>query len=131
MPASYQIDVARRLVISRGVGYVTEAELLTHQRQLQHDPAFVPTFRQLWDCTAVTGGRVTAAGVRTLAAVTVFQPGTPRAIVVPGLLAYGLARMFQIWRSLHGERIAVFRELHAAQAWLEEVGVPTVHQEAR
>ena len=102
MPACYTIDGARRLVISRGVGYLTEAELLAHQRQLQHDPAFVPTFRQLWDLTAGTGGQITAAGVRTLAAVTVFQPGTRRAIVVPGLLAYGLARLFQLWRSVQG-----------------------------
>ena len=131
MPASYTIDAARQLVISRGVGELTEADLLAHQRQLQHDPAFVPTFRQLWDLTGVTGGQITAAGVRTLAAVTVFQPGTRRAIVVQGLLAYGLARMFQLWRSVQGERIAVFRELAPALAWLEESGVHPGSREAR
>jgi len=63
---------------------------------------------------------VTGAGIRQLATVSVFQPGTPRALVVTSPVMYGLARMFQTLRGLQGELIAVFRELEAACAWLEE-----------
>ena len=119
MPATYHIDVARKVVFSQGVGRLTDVDILDHQRQLAQDPAFDPTYRQLWDCSAVTEGTVTAAGIRVLAERSVFLPGTRRAIVSPRTAGYGLARMFQTLRNLQGEQTAVFRDLAAARAWLE------------
>ena len=120
MSVSYCIDVAHRSVTSRAMGYLTDTELWQHQCRLRHDPAFDPTFCELWDCSEVTTVAVTGAGIRQLATVSVFQPGTPRALVVTSPVMYGLARMFQTLRGLQGELIAVFRELEAACAWLEE-----------
>ena len=120
MPTCYTIDVAHQWVRSWAMGHLTDTDLWQHQQQLRHDPAFDPTFCELWDCTAVTTVAVTGACIRQLATVSVFQPGTPRALVAPGPTMYGLARMFQALRGLHGELIAVFREMEAACAWLEE-----------
>ena len=119
MPACYVIDVAHRIVISQALGRLTDSDLWQHQQRLRQDPMFDPTFCQLWDCTGVTAVAVTGEGLRQLATVSVFQPGTPRAIVAPNDAMYGLARMFQTLRGFQGEQIAVFRELADAHAWLE------------
>jgi hypothetical protein len=128
VPVTYHIDVARRLVLSHATGCLTDADLQQHQQQLRQEPAFDPTFSQLSDWTGVTAIALTADGLRQRVAQSIFQPGTPRAIVVSSLALYGFARMIQILQSFQGGNMRVFRELAAAQAWLDERRVaPSPH----
>ena len=127
MPVTYHIDVVRRLVLSHATGRLTDADLQQHQQQLQQEPAFDPTFCQLLDWTGVTTLGLTAEGLRHRVAGSIFQPGTPRAIAVSHPVLYGFARMIQSLQSFQGGNMRVFRELTAAQAWLDEVRTAPSH----
>jgi hypothetical protein len=116
---SYQIDVARQLVISTASGVVTAEEILNHQRQLQNDPAFEPQFSQLVDLTPATKTAIHAADVRLFAARTIFGPQSRRAFVAGGPVAFGLARMFELMRDKSGDQgIRVFQSHDEALRWL-------------
>ena len=119
MPASYNIDKERRLVISTVSGVVTLADGLAHQRNLRNDPDFDPSFSQLMDFRQVIRVDLSGEDVRKLAQTTIFSPNSRRAMLVSSDLEYGLARMFEILRETMGERgIRVFRDLNEALDWV-------------
>jgi ATP phosphoribosyltransferase regulatory subunit HisZ len=123
MPFSYKIDKQRRLVMSTAAGVLSKADVLWHQDQLLKDPDFDPSFSQLSDLTHVTGFDVTAAGMREMAARTIFSSESRRAVIVNNELGYGLSRMFEILRESKGERgIRVFRNLEEALDWMVRKG---------
>ena len=118
MPASYQIDKARRLVTSTASGFLTVADILAHQRRLLGDPDFDPTCSQIVDCTAVTGIDLSADDVRAVAATTVFSAHSRRAVLVTTDEQFGFARMFKMLREGQGEYgIRVFRDPAEALRW--------------
>jgi hypothetical protein len=118
VPTVFRIDPSRRLVVSRAWGAVTAAELRAHYRQLVVDPAFDPTYRQLTDVREVTDFELPSSLLADVAAHPVFAPGTRRAFVVSGPVAYGLARMFGAYAEGARQEVQVFRDLAAAEAWL-------------
>ena len=100
-------------------GFVTLDEALAFREQLLHDPDFDPTYSQLADLNAITGTDMTADQVRMVAEATIFLPGVRRALVGQSDLIFGLARMFEIVRSLRGEEnIRVFHTRAEALTWL-------------
>jgi hypothetical protein len=118
MPASYQIDKARRLVISTASGFLTAANILAHQRQLLGDADFDPSCSQIVDCTAVTGIDLSADDVRAVAATTIFSAHSRRAVLVATDEQLGFARMFKMLREAEGEYgIRVFRDRAEALRW--------------
>jgi hypothetical protein len=118
VPASYQIDKARQLVISTASGFLTAADILAHQRRLLGDPDFDPTCSQIVDCTAVTGIDLSADDVRAVAAATIFSAHSRRAVVVTTDEQYGFAAMFKMFREGQGELgIRVFRDPAEALRW--------------
>ena len=118
MPASYQIDKARRLVISTASGFLTAADILAHQRKLLGDPDFDPTCSQIVDCTAVTGIDLSPDDVRAVTTTTIFSAHSPRAVVVATDEQFGFARMFKMMREAQGEYgIRVFRDRAEALRW--------------
>jgi hypothetical protein len=119
MPAYFKIDRERRLVMSTMDGVFTLADGLAHQEKLQKDPDFALDFRQLLDCTHVTKLELKPEEVRTLARKTVFFSESRRAILVRSDLAFGLGRMFLIFREIQGEKgVRVFRDRDEALHWL-------------
>jgi hypothetical protein len=129
MPASYEIDKERRLVISKGTGVITLADGLAHQKQLLADPDFDRSFSQLMDFTEVTKWELRTEDLRQLAAKNVFSSMSRRAFVVGSEEAFGLGRMFETFREMAGEQgIRVFRSRAEAMSWVlsspEKVGAP-------
>jgi hypothetical protein len=119
MPAFYEIDKERRLVLTSGTGVFNKAEALAHQERLLADPDFDPSYSQLLDFTHITKFDFTAADVQQLALRNVFSPESRRAFLVPNDLAFGLGRMFEILREAEGERgIRIFRDLEEALNWV-------------
>jgi hypothetical protein len=118
VPTSYGIDPQRRLVISRAWGVLSDADLHEHYAQISADPAFDPAYRQFADLREVTELAVSAAAVEIAAKVPVFSPGARRAFVAPADLHFGMARMFGIYAEDSGQVVQVFRDAHAAEAWL-------------
>jgi hypothetical protein len=118
VPASYQIDKARRLVISTASGFLTAADILAHQRKLLVDPNFDPTCSQIVDCSAVTGIDLSPDDVRAVTATTIFSADSRRAVVVATDEQFGFASMFKMMREAQGEYgIRVFRDQGEALRW--------------
>lgn len=117
MPASYTIDTARRVVLSRLCGVLTLADLAALRARLRADPAADRAFDRLADCRGLTRMDVSAQDVKQLADGPAPRSDTRLAIVADTAAAYGLARMYQMHRE-GKEAVEVFRDLDDAQAWL-------------
>src|SRR6187402_1583249 len=126
MPEGHEIDVARRLVVSRAWGVFSTAELLAHYQAVGTDPCFDPTFAQLVDLRGVTAFDVDSGTLRSKALTSIFQPGVRRAIVAPSDLGLGLARMFGVYAESASQTIAVFRAIDEAEGWLGLDAVPAL-----
>ena len=118
MPATYAIDIERKLVRSRIWGAPTEEEILDHGRRLRADPRFQPDFRQLLDMSEWKAILISSPRVRQSAREQFFAPGARRAFVAISDCAFGMARMYALASEAEGQTIEVFRELRAAEAWL-------------
>ncbi len=120
MPADYTIDNAHRVVFSRAWGVLTDDDLLEHQRRLKADPAFDPSFNQLFDFRAVTESRLTSEGIRLLARRNAFGAHAKRAFVVLSPVMFGMMRMFEILTADDPDELRV-QVNHIAEAyrWLE------------
>ena len=119
MPASYTIDPSRSLILSRGWGVLTDADLRDHYRRLLADAAFDPAFNQLIDLYDVDRYEVSTEMIRELALMRVFLPGVRRAFVVDKELLYDMTQMLGAYAELpEGGEVAVFRDLTDAERWL-------------
>jgi hypothetical protein len=120
LPASYTIDSDRKIVLSRIWGTATEDEIRDHGQRLRNDPQFQPDFRQLLDMSELTEILVGSEMVRDAARNQFFSPGVKRALVATSDVAFGMARMYAIASEHSGQTIKVFRDMNAAEAWLDQ-----------
>jgi hypothetical protein len=119
MTAFYRIDKQSNLVVIHAEGVLTRRNFEEVRRHMMSDPDFDPQFSMLADCSAVTHVDLTAGEIRVLADMSPFDLTGRRAIVARRDVVYGLARMFEIVRSLRGDQhIRVFRNCNEALAWL-------------
>jgi hypothetical protein len=110
MPATYEIDTHKKLVVTTAWGLCTADDVLRFRRALSSDSNFDPSFCQLADFTRVTQVKFTPDDVRMLAEVSPFSLRSRRALVAGDIL-----------RSLRGEHdLRVFRNRCEAMAWLME-----------
>ena len=127
MPIDYSIDHARRLVVARGKGVVSDADVFAYQREVWSRPE-VAGYDELVDMTDVeeiVAPLPAGPSMRQLASEAAAQdhPGSaPRfAIVAPSPLAYGLGREYQVYRGLDSrskKQVGVFRTLSEALSFL-------------
>jgi hypothetical protein len=120
MPASYTIDTKRKLVVTRIWGAATEDEIFDHGQRLRNDPEFRPDFRQLVDMSELTEILVGSGLIRNASRSQFFSPGVRRALVANSEAAFGMARMYAIASEETGQTIQVFRDMAAAEAWLNQ-----------
>jgi hypothetical protein len=83
MPGSYLIDLAHRLVFSRGWGVLTDDDIASHAETLRKDPRFDQGFQQIADFRDLSEIRLTAAGIHGVAQINPFRRDSRRALVVP------------------------------------------------
>jgi hypothetical protein len=122
MPFNSVIDSRRHLVVTTGIGDLTGDEGLACCLQLKERSDFDPGFNQLLDFTQATRFDATSGQLRAIAAQPLFSRTSRRAIVATNPTIFGLARMFESYRSISdiGERVMVFREVREALEWLDE-----------
>jgi hypothetical protein len=104
--------------VTRIWGAATEDEIIDHGLRLRNDRQFRPDFRQLVDMTELTEIRVGSGVIRDASRDQFFSPGARRAIVANSEAAFGMARMYAIASENSGQTIQVFRDIEAAEAWL-------------
>jgi hypothetical protein len=132
MPIEYRIDHERRLVFVKGRGILTDEDIFGYQREVWSRPD-VCSYNELMDMSEVehialaSGTRVhdlaqISAGMDAKSAVTKF------AIVAPSDEAFGLGRMYQMYRELEGQgtkQVGVFHTMDDALTFLGiEGGLP-------
>lgn len=121
MPLTCVIDKQRRLVTSTATGTLSYSDIAAHQDRLKNDPDFNPGFDRLFDGTRVTKIALTVEEIQTVARQRVFAAGSRQAFATSSEFAYGMARMFEIYRETAGtgRLMRVFNSLEAAQEWLQ------------
>jgi hypothetical protein len=121
MPFKSVIDARQHLVVTTAIGDLTGDEGLACCLHLKARADFDPAFDQLLDFTHATRFDATAVQLRTIAAQPLFSPASRRAIVATNPAIFGLARMFEAYRSISdvGERIMVFDAINKALEWLD------------
>ena len=119
MPISYEILKGERLVVCTASGFIRGDDVLDFHDWIMKDPDFDPTFSQLVDCTAITKTDVTPGRMRVLAERSPFSLEARRAMVAHSALGFGLSRVYEIVRTLRGDKhIHVFRNRADALKWL-------------
>ena len=119
MPAFYKIEKVRKLVLTTGSGFLTKQEVFTLQAQMLNDPDFDPSFSQLADFAQLTNTDIGMSDLGTFAQRDAFSVSSRRAIIVTGDIAYGFAKIFELYRQLAGAHgIRVFRTSEEASDWL-------------
>jgi len=130
VPIEYRIHYEHRIVIARGRGAFTTADVFGYQREVWSRED-VAGFNELVDMTAVTE-IVTASAerMRELASLSAgMDPSggsAKMAIVAPQDIAFGLGRMYETYRSLEPaskKEVSVFRTISEALAFLGLAGV--------
>jgi hypothetical protein len=118
LPATYSIDIGRKLVISRAWGAITDDDVREHARILRADPLFDPTYRQLLDMTGITEDLVHTNTKQESSYGQLFARGVRRAWVASADYTFGMARMYAVAAERQGQTVGVFRARSEAEEWL-------------
>jgi hypothetical protein len=120
-----KIDKASRRVLTTWGLSVSDQDLVEYQTKVWKNPE-IQGYHELIDFQALQEVKVTMAGLKALATVAKSMDengGKSRlAIVVGQPVAYGLSRMYQVFRELEdssSREIQVFQDREAALAWLD------------
>jgi hypothetical protein len=124
MPITYSIDPARNRVTLTYTGTISDRDLFDVFDRLYSDPGHRVGMDELSDLRGVRSVEVTARGLQDLAARTSLKLDHVRqswrvAVVAPMDVVFGLGRMYELLREGSPERVMVFRDLPAAEQWLE------------
>lgn len=128
MPASVEIDSEHNRVTLELHGRIGVTESVTVLESIATDGRLRPGPDGIVDTTGVTGLDLAGGDIRALAAVAgradALWSGGRWAIVAPLDLVYGMARMYQVFRSGAPYAIEVFRSRDEARDWLARAPAP-------
>jgi hypothetical protein len=114
----HEIDHTHRTILITISGDMSDQELLGVADLIERMPAISPDFSILFDLRSANGEGVTSEGVRVAAMrPLVLSPQSRRGIVVPSMLGFGMARMYQLFRGESTTR--VFMDYDKARRWVE------------
>ena len=118
MTIDHEIDHTHRTIRVTISGEMTDHELLGVADVIEKMPGISPDFSILFDLRSATGQQVTSEGVRVAASrPLILSPESRRGIVVPSMLGFGMARMYQLFRGDSTTR--VFMDYDKARRWVE------------
>ncbi len=122
MPITYRIDDRQGLVVTTINGTILEAELRAHAAAVAADTNAQACTRAIVDISERVEVSVDSKVVAELGMASgevTRITGRRVAVVAPADMAYGLARVFQGFRSgSNGSELQVFRNRAEAEAWL-------------
>jgi len=129
LPITFEVDSARKTVFAQATGVLTKEDIFAYQNALQTSTELM-YFNECVDLSAAADVTdATDENMMELAglAVQLDDPAQPTrlAIVVNSDLHYGLARMYEAYRSMQPKsvrQVSVFRSREEALRWLEAEG---------
>ena len=130
MPANHTIDTKARLLITTWEGAAHDIELIkelkNYQEDIQNHPDYID-YNEVLDCSNVTKIKLTSEGIQNIARIAsnADQSGSNRklAFIVGSSLAFGLARMYEIYRGLAKKgqkKIRIFKNKKDAFEWVQD-----------
>ena len=120
MPLATSFYRDRRLIITRGWGHITLADMRAYQQELVQRPEFDPTWAHVFDARDAIQFDMSSEEIRHLAATSVLAPAARRAMVATDLATFGFFRMYgtQFERQVDGSAVGVFTTLDDAIEWV-------------
>ena len=127
MPFSFHVDESTKVFHVEAIGEVNDTELMDLSARLAQEAAFVSGYPILCDCSALTTVSISSSLIELVAKAARSRTNLV-AVIAPLSVAFGLARMYQIFSDPEYARIHVFAGVEKAMAWLETgVGGLTRH----
>src|SRR5256885_2044489 len=108
MPMVVNVDVGRRLILTTGSGVLTTEDVVSARQQALGNPAFDPTYNELFDIREVTAVQMSGAEMARIAASSVLTRRVRRAFVAKTHVQYNMARMFSSLSEPHEQNVHVF-----------------------
>lgn len=119
LSVSVTIDATQKIVLVRFTGEVKDADLSGIPIATKADPLFDPSFWEIVDFSAATGGSVSTFAVHTLAQRTsIYNRDSKHVVVAPQAHVFGLTRMYQAYARETRPNLEVVRTLDEAYASL-------------
>ncbi len=123
------IDASQKVVLVTFTGEVNDADLIKIASVSRAHPSFDPSFSEIVDFSAVTGGKVSTFAVHTLAQRTsVYHRSSKHIVVAPQAHVFGLTRMYQAYARETRPNLEVVRTLAEAQ---ERLGLDNIIDDRR
>jgi hypothetical protein len=131
MPFSFHFDEIRGVFHVQAIGEVNDTQLTELSDRLSHEADFVAGYPILCDSSTLKAVSISSNLIESLARAARSRKNFV-AVIAPSPVAFGLARMYQIFTDPENARIQVFSGEEEATAWLDNVsrGVPRRIQRA-
>ena len=120
MPFSFHVDESMKVLHVEAIGEVNDTELMDLRASLRQEPAFVSGYPIICDCSALTTVLISSSLIELLAKAARSRTNFV-AVIAPLTVAFGLARMYQMFSDPEDSRIHVFARPEEARAWLDTV----------
>lgn len=122
MPISFHLDPRRDTVLVRGAGTLSLDEVLRLLDDLAVAGPQIRGKNGVIDAAHATDTQITFDGIRRISdRVSQLDPifrGTRWAVIAPGDVMYGVARMYETLRSGGPFEVRAFRSASEAEAWI-------------
>jgi hypothetical protein len=128
MPATHEIDDHGKLITTSWYEAAVDSALIEslskYQREIRSLPQYA-SYNEILDFTQATTFKLSTQGIRELVEIAVKGDApsvrTKLAIVVTSPVAFGLARMYQTYRSFApnaSKEVHIFKNLAEALEWI-------------
>ena len=98
MSVNVTIDARQKVVLVTLTGEIKDADLIEIPAATKAHPEFDPSFSEIVDFSAVTGGKVSTFAVQTLAQRTsIYNRTSKHVVIAPQAHGFGLTRMYQVY----------------------------------
>jgi hypothetical protein len=121
MPITYQIDVDKRTIRTKAVGYVTLQEVIDHFRTLEQDPQCperTDVFLDLSEVDSLPETPQISTVINELKRIRAKRRFDACAILASGNALFGMMRMFEAQAEAFFRVTRTFRIAVEAEAWL-------------
>ena len=124
MPIEFKVFRKENYFISTWSGKVTDSEAIKIFKAFYTSPEWVPSMHELADLSQFDFSSISPEGLINMAKVNQMMleehnvTNIKTAVYTPHDLQFGMARIYEAWSADSPETVQIFRELHAAEAWL-------------
>jgi len=130
MPAIHKVDSKAKLLITTWEGEAHDVEFIEaikkYQNDIQNHPDYI-NYNEVVDLSNVTGMKLTPEGIKAIGRIASTtdhnEINRKLAIIVSSIFAFGLARMYEAYRSFSknaNKEIRVFKTEKDAFEWVNK-----------